>query len=258
MMLQRYLLVAPLLMWGGVAAAQTLPTLSAEQIVDKNVAAHGGITAWHAVTTLKTEGKMDAGGKPNQQLPYVLRQKRPLKSRLEIVFKEQTALQVFDGTQGWKVRPFLNRDQVEDFSPEETEAAATAEPLDGPLLDHAAKGTTVSLAGQEVVEGHPAYKLQLTSRALGKRYLWIDGSSFLEVKMQGLPRKLDGKLHNVAIYYRDYQTDHGLTLAHLQETAVEGVKVPYKLTISKIAINEPMDDSVFAKPHLAAALAGGK
>src|ERR1700752_2008382 len=36
--------------------------LSAAEIVDKNVAARGGLQAWRAVQTLSLQGKMGAGG----------------------------------------------------------------------------------------------------------------------------------------------------------------------------------------------------
>ena len=80
--------------------------LTAEQIVEKNVAARGGLQAWRAVNSLTLSGEMDAGGKQNAKLPFVWSMKRPHKSRLEIRFQQQTAVQVYDGQQGWKVRPF--------------------------------------------------------------------------------------------------------------------------------------------------------
>src|SRR5262249_13842623 len=119
------------------------PTLTAAQIVDRNVAARGGLAAWHAVDTLAMSGQMDAGGKPNVDLPYVMKMKRGHKSRLEITFREQTAVQVYDGNQGWKVRPFLNRNEVEPYTAAEAKAAAEFEELDGPLIDFAKKGTKV-------------------------------------------------------------------------------------------------------------------
>jgi outer membrane lipoprotein-sorting protein len=195
---------------------------------------------------------MDVGGKPNHSLPFVLKEKRPRKSRLEIVFKDQTSVQVYDGTQGWKVRPFLNRNEVETYTPAEMKSAAAEQDLDGPLVDYAAKGTQIALAGTEPVEGHPAYKLRLTLRNGDKRMLWVDAGSFLELKIEGEPRKLDGKLHKVAVYFRDYKTEHGLTTPRLQETAVDGVKQTYKMTITRVAVNEPLDDALFQKPQLAA------
>ncbi len=237
------------------ATAATPANLSVEQIVEKNIAARGGLVAWHAVNTLTTEGQLDAGGKPAHQLPYVMKQKRPHKNRLEIVFKDQTSVQVYDGTHGWKVRPFLNRDNAEPLTPAEAKIAAAGEELDGPLVDYAAKGTHIELAGTETIEGHPAYKLNLVLKNGEERNLWIDAGSFLELKMDGEPRKLDAKLHNVAIYFRDYQMEHGLNIPHRQDTVVEGVKEPYKMTVTKLTVNEPMDDSLFTKPRTAAVVA---
>jgi outer membrane lipoprotein-sorting protein len=234
------------------AATHAPASLSVDQIVERNVAAHGGLAAWRAAKTLTIAGEMDAGGKPNHALPFVLKEKRPRKSRLEIVFKDQTSVQVYDGAQGWKLRPFLNRNEVEPYSAAEIKSAAAEQDLDGPLVDYAAKGTQIALAGSEAVEGHPAYKLKLTLRNGDKRSLWIDAGTFLELKMEGEPRKLDGRMHNVAVYFRDYKTEHGLTTARLQETAVEGIKQTYKMTISRVVVNEAMDDSLFQKPQLAA------
>jgi hypothetical protein len=239
------------------AAAATPTSLSVDQIVERNVAARGGLAAWRAVKTLTIAGELDAGGKPNHALPFVLKEKRPRKSRLEIVFKDQTSVQVYDGVQGWKVRPFLNRNEVEPYTAGEAKSAAAEQDLDGPLVDYAAKGTQVALDGTEPVEGHPAYKLKLTLKNGVKRNLWIDANSFLELKIDGEPRKLDGKMHNVAVYFRDYKAEHGLTIPHVQETAVEGVKQPYKMTISRVAVNETLDDTLFQKPQLSALAGSG-
>jgi hypothetical protein len=233
-------------------AAHAPASLGVEQIVDRNVAARGGLAAWRDAKTLTISGEMDAGGKPNHALPFVLKERRPRKSRLEIVFKDQTSVQVYDGAQGWKVRPFLNRNEVETYTPAEMKSAAAEQDLDGPLVDYAAKGTQIALAGSEPVEGHPAYKLKLTLRNGDKRMVWIDAGSFLEVKMEGEPRKLDGRLHKVAVFFRDYKTERGLTTPRVQETVVDGVKQTYKMTISRVTVNEPMDDLLFQKPQLAA------
>jgi outer membrane lipoprotein-sorting protein len=227
-------------------------SMGVQEIVDKNVAARGGIAAWHNVQTLTYEGTLDAGGKPAHELPFVMKQKRPHKTRLEIVFKDQTAVQVYDGSRGWKVRPFLNRNEVEPYTPTELELAGKADELDGPLLDYQKKGTQVALDGTEQVDGHPAYKLRLTSRDGTKRALWIDSTTFLEVKMDGEPRKLDGRLHKVTLYFKDFRSEHGLTIPHVQQTVVEGVKEPYKMSISRISVNDGLEDAVFGKPQLKA------
>ena len=241
---------------GAHAAAANL---GAEQIIEKSIAAQGGLSAWRGVKTLTTEGQLDAGGKPNHQLPYVLKQKRGHKSRLEITFKGQTSVQVYDGTQGWKLRPFLNRNETEDYTPAEAKAAAASEELDGALVDYVAKGTQITIAGTEPVEGHAAYKLVLKRRDGEKHHVWIDTNTFLQVKMDGEPRKIDGKMHDVVIYFRDYKNEHGLVVPHLQETVVEGVKnaEPYRMTVTKVTVNESLDGALFTKPKAGAVVGDG-
>ena len=232
--------------------------LSAAQIVARNVAARGGLEAWRAVHTLKMSGEMDAGGTADAKLPFVLSLKRPNKSRLELTFEGKNAIQVYDGSQGWKVRPFLNRDDVDPFTPAEARSAATAAELDGPLVDYGKKGTRVVLAGKDKVEGKDTYKLKLTLKSGEERFVWVDAKTFLEAKISGEPRKLDGRPHNVAIYYRDYRKVSGLKVPHVMETVVQGVKQNHKMTIKTVTVNPPLEDALFAKPSTAVAAASGK
>ncbi len=242
--------------------------LSAAQIVDRNVAARGGLSAWRSVQTLSWSGKLEAGGNNERQLkipgmpppaitrtpaaqvqlPFVLEMKRSRKQRLEIVFNGQTAVQVYDGTQGWKVRPFLNRHDAEPFSAAELDAAATQADLDGALVDYAAKGTKVDVEGVEAVEGHDAYRLKLTLKNNHVVHEWVDAQTFLDVKVEGTPRRLDGKYHPVAIFMRDYRTEGGLKVPHLIETAVQGVARTERVQIEKVVVNPRLDESRFSKP----------
>ena len=226
------------------------PALPVGQIVDKNIAARGGLAAWRAVNSLTMSGEMDAGGKQDAKLPFVMSMKRPQKSRLEIKFQEQTAVQVWDGNQGWKLRPYLNRNEVENYTAAEARSAAAATELDGPLVDFERKGTKVELAGTEVVEGRNTYKLKLTLKGGEQVHLWIDAKSFLETKIDGEPRRMDGRMRKVAIFSRDFKPVGGLQFPHTIETVVESVKGSHKMTIQTIKINPPLDDTLFAKPQL--------
>ena len=194
--------------------------LSAADIVDKNVAARGSLQAWRAVQTMSLTGKMGAGGNqratlsipnptPNPhpgpgrksvapvlparlteevQLPFVMELKRPRKMRVELQFNSQTAIQVFDGTNGWKLRPYLNRRVVEPYTPAEMKVASMQADLDGPLVDYAAKGTRIELVAMEKVEDRDTYKIKLTMKSGAAIHVWIDAQTFLEAKIEGQPR----------------------------------------------------------------------
>jgi len=253
--------------------------LSAAQIVDKNVAARGGLQAWRAVQTLSLQGKMGAGGNrraalpvpgPNQkevslpqrpaeevQLPFVMELKRPRKMRLELQVKGQTAVQVYDGTSGWKLRPYLNRHEVEPYSEAELKIASNQGELDGPLMDYAAKGSHVELAGTEKVEGRNTYKLKVTEKTGHTLHVWVDAETFLEAKIEGQPRTLDGTAHPVEVYYRDYRTVDGRRIPFLLETRVlptgrnslglrDTPVPPEKVIIEKVVVNPKLDEKLFS------------
>ena len=220
------------------------------QIIEKNIAARGGLQAWRAIQTMIMSGKMDAGSKQNVQLPFVMKLKRPRKERLEIVLAGKTAVQVYDGTNGWKVRPFMGRDEIEPYTASEMQISAEQAELDGYLIDHEAKGIKVELVGTEPVEGHDAYKLRLTMRNGQTRYLWLDAKSFLEVKIDGSPRRLDGRMHSVETYYRNYTSVDGLMIPLVLETSVANVQPTRKIVIERVLLNPRVEDNSFAKPEL--------
>src|SRR6266404_2568760 len=224
--------------------------LSAAAIVDKNVAARGGLQAWRTVQTLSLAGKLGAGGNRRATLPVPV--PGPHASA-------QTAIQVFDGANGWKLRPFLNRRVVEPYTTEEIKAASTQAEIDGFLVDYAAKGTQIELAGMEKVENRDTYKLKLTTKNGQALHVWIDADTFLEAKIEGQPRLLDGTYHAVEVYYRDYRPVNGLQIPYVLETRVLPVArtkmglrdpavPPEKIMIEKVVVNPQFDDAMFTKP----------
>jgi hypothetical protein len=241
------LLAVPLIV---LADSTTAPVeLTATQIVEKNVAARGGLQAWRGVKTLSMSGKLDAGGKQKVQLPFVLEMERSRKTRLELQFNGQTAVQVYDGANGWKLRPFLNRRDVEPYTQDELKAASMQADIDGPLVDYAAKGSKVELEGVQQIDGRDAFNLKLTLKTGQVQHIWVDAQNFLDVKIEGTPRRLDGRFHPVATYLRDYRSVNGLMIPYVNETAVEGVKQTEKIIVDKVIVNPKLEDSRFSRPQ---------
>jgi hypothetical protein len=298
-MLQKSLAVFISLAFGvALIAADNLasqsPQLSAAEIVNKNVEARGGLQAWRSVQTITMSGNMGVGGnqrstlsvppppgfggvlppsavrKPiiglpaprpekEMEVPFVMELARPRRQRFELKFNGQTAIQVYDGANGWKLRPFLNRREVEPFTPEEMKVASTQADLDGPLVDYAAKGTRIEFVGTEKVEDRDTYKIKLTTKDEASINVWIDAQTFLETKIEGQPRRLDGTYHPVEVYFRDYRQVNGLLIPFVLETKVLPVTktatgfpdtpVPVeRITMEKVVVNPKFGPSEFTKP----------
>jgi outer membrane lipoprotein-sorting protein len=144
---------------------------------------------------------------------------------------------------------------VENYSEAELKSAASEAELDGFLVDYAEKGTKVELDGTEKVEDRDTYRLKLTLKGGQSIHLWVDAETFLETKLEGHPRRLDGKYYPVEVYYRDFRSVQGLKLPYLLETVVKnvpGVRDPHgvseKITIEQVQVNPKLEDALFAKP----------
>ena len=223
-----------------------------DELVARNAAARGGDKAWRAVSSLRLTGQMDVGH--GKLVPYVLEQKKPGKMRLEIDFAGQTAIQCFDGKEGWKVAPYRGVKTPRPLSGEELREAAGPADLYGPLFDYASRGHVVELQGREKVEGRDTYKLKVTLPAGAVRWVYLDAASALEVKVEAV-RRQGTRGSRVQTYYHDWRPVEGLLIPHRYETRADGSKDSHRLTVETARVNPALDDSRFAMK--AAAPAGG-
>jgi hypothetical protein len=124
--------------------------------------------------------------------------------------------------------------------------------LDGALVYYPTEGTQIELVGTAKVEERDASKLKLTKKNGDSAYLWIDAETFLETKIEGQPRRLDGTDHPVEIYFRDYRSVDGLQVPFLLETKV----LPFSKTSTGLRDTPVPVDESFSKPDPGATSSG--
>jgi hypothetical protein len=229
----------------------TVTSLSAQQIIERNVAARGGLERWRAVGTMAWVGHIESAHAPVPNMRFTLEQQRPNKTRFEVDALGQKAVRVFDGTRGWKLRPAQNGGlpDAQPLAAEELKFARAGQGIDGPLIDSAAKGNLVTLEGLDEIEGHTAYRLEVRVFAGERDRLWVDAKSFLDIRCDrvvdgptGLPRKV------VSLLYRDYKTFEGLKMPSVIETSGDAHSPPDRMVIEQVVLNPPLDSWAFVNP----------
>lgn len=221
------------------ASAQTL-----DEVIAKNIAAHGGAEKMKAVKSIKMTGKVIFGG--GIEAPATMSFKRPKSVRLEITVQGKSIVQSYDGDTAWAINPFQGSGNPEKMAAEESEDFKENADFDGPLVDYKSKGYEAELIGKEDVEGTEAYKLKLTQKNGNIQYVYIDAQSHLELKITS-KRKRQGNEIEIDNYYSDYKTVNGLVLAHTQETKIKGQTVA-QYSLDKIELDVPIEDSIFKMP----------
>ncbi|MEZ0601132.1 hypothetical protein ACAX43_03075 [Paraburkholderia sp. IW21] len=225
--------------------------LGADEIVAKNAEARGGADAWRKVMSMLWVGHVDSPNAPAPNLPFVLALKRPDRTRFEITALNQMIVHVFDGREGWKVRPSgSGGPDVRPYTSDEVKFARDEQVIDGPLLDHAAKGISVALEGTDKVEGRDAYRLSLRLPSGATRHVWVDAQNFLDVKYDREARGPSGRPATIEVMYRDFKDVDGVRIPFVIESGAVGMDKKDRLVIDKVSLNPPLDNSTFAKPML--------
>ncbi len=109
------------------ASAQT-----ADELVAKNIEAHGGMDKIKAIKSLRMTGSFDSGG---FKATVGNESKRPNMLRTTFTVQGMTQIRAYDGTTGWQISPFGGKKDPELLGEDDMRGLVEAADFDGPLVD---------------------------------------------------------------------------------------------------------------------------
>jgi hypothetical protein len=237
--------------WSGTIAVALLLSLAAsaqtvDEVIAKNIAAHGGMEKLKAVKTLRETGHYAQG---SFRAGFVQENSRPGKVREENIIQGLTAVDGYDGKTGWRVNPFSGRRDAQLLSEDDLKGLAEDADIDGQLVGYKQKGHKAELLGHDPVEGTDCYKVKLTLNNGDIRTYYIDTDSNLEIKMES-QRIVRGSLEENETYFGDYEKVEGVYYPFAFQTAEKGTPESDRTqyTVEKIEVNVPLSDDRFAMP----------
>jgi len=226
---------------------QKTPTL--DELVTKNIEAKGGAEALRALQSLRSNGKLIVN-EGQLQLAYAQTKKRPGEVRSELSLQGMTAVQAYDGKEGWKISPFQGRKDPEKMSADDVKPLMEEAEIDGPLVDWKAKGSTLEYLGREDVEGTSAYKIKLVRKNGDVSFVYLDPDHFLEIRIL-TQRIKHGAQEEVETDVGDYEKIGGVFVPFSAESGRKGDPDKQKIVIEKAEANVPVDDAIFHFPATA-------
>ncbi len=221
------------------ASAQTV-----DEVIAKNVQAHGGLEKVKAVKSVRITGKFSQG---SFTAAFLQENKRPDKVREETVVQGLAQVQSYDGKTGWQISPWGGRTDPELLSQDDLRSLVEDADIDGPLVDYKEKGHKAELVGHDSVEGTDCYKIKLTMKNGDIRYYYLDADSYLELKLES-QTMIRGAMQETEIYFGDYEQVNGLYYPFAFENAPKGSLQRAKYTVEKVEQNVALDDGHFAMP----------
>lgn len=239
-------------------AAQSAATPNLKTLLQQYQAARGGAKAWRDMLSMGWTGRIESAGGKTPKLSFLMLFQRPDATRFEIIGRGQRSIRIFDGHEGWKVRPGSETGlDVHPYTDDELVAARDSGGIDGPLVDSAKKGIAVALEGADTVEGHKAWRLRVTLPSGQVQRHWLDAATHLELRYDRVSSNAAGQSELVSVYYRDYQTLEGITLPMVIETRAGNGPAESRMVIEKVAVNPTLDAGSFIAPMNQEARHGG-
>jgi hypothetical protein len=229
--------------------AQDKPQLTVDELVAKNVAAKGGADALRALQSVRLNGKMLVN-EGQIQLGYAETKKRPDEVRTEATLQGMTAVEAYDGKEGWRISPFQGRKDPEKMSADDVKPLMEDAEIDGPLVNWKEKGSTLEYVGREDVDGTSAYKIKVVRKNGDVNFVYLDPDHFLEIRIL-TQRIRHGAQEETETDVGDYEKIGGVFIPFSIEGGRKGDPDKQKVVIEKAEANVPVDDTIFHFPTTA-------
>src|ERR1700720_2364228 len=223
---------------------QKTPTL--DDLVTKNIQAKGGADALPSLQSLRLNGRLLVN-QGQIQFAYRSTKKRPGEIRTEATLQGMTAVQAYDGKDGWKIWPFQGRKDPEKRSADDVKSLMEDAEIDGPLVDWKAKQSTLEYLGTEDVDGTPAYKIKVVRKNGDVNFVYLDPDRFLEIRIL-TQRIKQGAQEEVETDVGDYEKIGGVFVPFSIESGRKGDPDKQKIIIDKAEANVPVDNAIFHFP----------
>jgi len=222
------------------ACAQT-----AEELVNKNIQAKGGMDKIKAVNSKRITAKLNGGGGFTAAMGF--EQQRPNLIRETFSLQGMTAVTAYDGTTGWQIQPFEGHKDPELMGEDDLRDLLLDADFDGPMVDYKEKGNTVEYLGHDVVDGDDALRLKVTQKNGDILYYYLDPDTFLEIR-RDVEENIRGSIKESVMEMGSYKPVAGVMYPFSLSQGSKANPAQQTITIEKIEVNVPIEKSDFALP----------
>jgi hypothetical protein len=218
---------------------------SADELVNKNIQAKGGIDKMKAIKSVRITGKLSGGGGFTAAMGQ--ENQRPNLVHETFSLQGMTAVTAYDGATGWQIQPFGGHKDPEFMGEDDLKDLLLDADFDGPLVDYKEKGNTVEFLGHDVVDGDDALRLKVTLKDGDIVYYFLDPDTFLEIRKE-VQEFIRGSVRESVVELGSYKPVAGVMFPFSIAQGTKTNPAQQTTTIEKIEVNVPIDPKDFAVP----------
>jgi hypothetical protein len=228
---------------------------TADELVNKNIQAKGGIDKIKAIKSVRITGKLSGGG--GFTAATVQENQRPNLVRETFSLQGMTAVTAYDGTTGWQIQPFGGHKDPEFMGEDNLQDLMLDADFDGPLVDYKEKGNTVEFMGHDTIDGDDALRLKVTLKNGDIIYYFLDPDTFLEIRKE-IQEFTRGSVRESAVDLGSYKPVNGVMYPFSISQGTKENPVQQTTTVEKIEVNMPIENAHFAVPASLKSKAGAE
>ena len=229
-------------------ALVAIPALSfaqtADEIINKNIAALGGADKIAAVKSLQYDQNMSIMGQEiTGKTTIVVGQ----SYRSDMSIMGQQITQAFDGDKGWAINPMTGAATAQAIPDDQLKILKGNATVIGTDLAIAKdKKYPVELVGKEKQNDKDVFNLKVT-RPEGVANYYIDAATYQLLGMKATVN-VSGQSGDVKVKYGNYKTMEGLNIPSSLELDNPGMPGTLAMTLTNIVFNPKIDPAIFAMP----------
>jgi hypothetical protein len=196
-------------------------TESVEDIINKYIAARGGINQLNLVKTIRMTGTKIG----RDEIIMIITKVDGELFRTDMHRGNEVACQIITKNKGWNYDSFSSY-QAEEMSMEKWQALRDELYIFSPLVNYRKKGFKAKLLGKDVLYDRDCFKIQLTSPQGKESFYFIDCKTHLLVQSRK-KAEMNGKIYRnspeTITNFRNYKNFGGVLFPQIIETeSVEG------------------------------------
>lgn len=218
---------------------------TAEELVNKNIQAKGGLDKIKAIKSFRITGKLNAGGGFTAAMGQ--ENQRPNQIRETFSLQGMTAITAYDGSTGWQIQPFGGHKDPEFMGEDDLRDLLLDADFDGPLVDYKEKGSTVEYLGHDVVDGDDALRLKVTLKNGDILYYYLDPDTYLEIRKE-VQEFIRGSIRESVTEMGSYKPVAGVMFPFSISQGSKANPAAQTTTLEKIEVNVAIDKADFAVP----------
>ncbi len=219
----------------------TMTAQSADDVMNKHIAAVGGADSWKKITSLKKVGTVSIQG---NEAKVTLNQVQNKAFRMDLDFDMQGTVinnyVIFTATEGWQFFPIGGQTEPQAMPAEQLASTKEALDLTDEVILLKQKGTKATYVGKEKVDGKDCHKVTVAD-ADGDITMYFDATTNFLTKKTEMAEVQPGQKAEVVSTYLNYKK------------LPEGISVPMsgadpnfgEMTFTSVEANKTIEDSVF-------------